>query len=160
MYAAARDPSRVTLPGVVPIRLDVTRPEDATAAARECDDVTLLDQQRGHRVARRLPARRERGRARAVLETNFFGPLHVSRAFAPVLAKNGGGAILNVLSVASWISGPSLAVYGASKSAAWAMTNALRIELEPQKTQVLALHAGFIDTDLTRDIDAPKARRK
>ena len=157
VYAAARDPSRVTLPGVVPIRLDVTRPEDATAAARECDDVTLLINNAGIASPGGFLRDESVADARAVLETNFFGPLHVSRAFAPVLAKNGGGAILNVLSVASWISSPSLAVYGASKSAAWAMTNALRIELEPQKTQVLALHAGFIDTDLTRDIDAPKS---
>ena len=157
VYAAARDPSRVTLPGVVPIRLDVTRPEDATAAARECDDVTLLINNAGIASPGGFLRDESVADARAMLETNFLGPLHVSRAFAPVLAKNGGGAILNVLSVASWISSPSLAVYGASKSAAWAMTNALRIELEPQKTQVLALHAGFIDTDLTRDIDAPKS---
>jgi NAD(P)-dependent dehydrogenase (short-subunit alcohol dehydrogenase family) len=88
---------------------------------------------------------------------NFVGPLRMSRAFAPVLAKNGGGAIINVLSVASWMNGPRLATYGASKSAAWALTNGLRIELVQQGTQVVGLHAGFIDTDLARNIDAPKS---
>jgi len=157
VYAAARDPASVTLPGVVPVKLDVTRPEDAAAAARQCGDVTLLINNAGIASTGGFLRDDSVADARAMLETNFFGPLHLSRAFAPVLAKNGGGAILNVLSVSSWISGPTLAVYGASKSAAWALTNALRIEFEQQKTQVLALHAGFIDTDLTRNIDAPKS---
>ena len=94
--------------------------------------------------------------AREQFEVNFVAPLRMARAFAPVLAKNGGGAIINVLSVASWMNGP-LATYGASKSAAWALTNGLRIELAQRGTQVVGLHAGFIDTDLTRDIDAPKS---
>jgi len=88
---------------------------------------------------------------------NFVGPLRMARAFAPLLAKNGGGAIINVLSVASWMNGPGLATYGASKSAAWALTNGVRIELAQQGTQVVGLHAGFIDTDLARDFDAPKS---
>jgi NAD(P)-dependent dehydrogenase (short-subunit alcohol dehydrogenase family) len=95
--------------------------------------------------------------AREQFEVNFVGPLRMARAFAPVLAKNGGGAIINVLSVASWMNGPGLATYGASKSAAWALTNGLRIELAQQGTHVVGLHAGFIDTDLTRNIDAPKS---
>ena len=81
----------------------------------------------------------------------------MSRAFAPVLAANGGGAILNVLSVASWISSPMLAVYGSSKAAAWSLTNGLRQELRAQGTQVLGMHMGFVDTDLVRDIDRPKS---
>jgi NAD(P)-dependent dehydrogenase (short-subunit alcohol dehydrogenase family) len=95
--------------------------------------------------------------AREQFEVNFVGPLLIARAFASVLAKNGGGAIINVLSVASWMSSPGLATYGASKSAAWALTNGLRIELAQQGTHVVGLHAGFIDTDLTRNIDAPKS---
>ncbi len=91
-----------------------------------------------------------------MMETNFIGPLRLSRAFASTLAANGGGAIINVLSVASWISPPMLGVYGASKAAAWSLTNGLRHELREQNTHVLGLHAGFIDTDLVRDIDAPK----
>ena len=91
------------------------------------------------------------------METNVFGPMRLSRAFAPVLARNGGGAILNVLSVASWINRPMLGVYGMSKSAAWGLTNSLRHELRPQGTQVVGLHVGFVETDLTRDIDQPKS---
>jgi len=82
--------------------------------------------------------------------------LHVSKAFAPVLKANGGGALLNVLSVVSWVTG-AMAAYSASKSAAWSLTNALRLELAPQNTQVLALHMGFVDTDLARGFDAPKS---
>jgi len=82
--------------------------------------------------------------------------LRVSKAFAPVLAAHGGGALLNVLSIVSWISNGQLAAYAASKSAAWSLTNSLRHELAAQKTQVLALHMAFVDTDLVRGIDGPK----
>jgi short-subunit dehydrogenase len=82
--------------------------------------------------------------AREQFEVNFVGPLRMARAFAPVLAKNGGGAIINVLSVASWMNGPTLATYGASKSAAWALTNGLRIELattgHPGRRAACSLH--------------------
>jgi short-subunit dehydrogenase len=83
---------------------------------------------------------------------------HVAKkAFAPVLAANGGGALLNALSVASWINAPMLGAYGLSKSAAWALTNGLREELRPQHTQVIALHMGFVDTDIRR---RPPRRRE
>ena len=91
-----------------------------------------------------------------MFETNFFGMLRVSQAFAPALKKNGGGALLNVLSIASWINGGLLAGYAASKAAAWSLTNALRHELAAQKTQVTALHMAFVDTDLVRALDQPK----
>jgi NAD(P)-dependent dehydrogenase (short-subunit alcohol dehydrogenase family) len=91
-----------------------------------------------------------------MMETNVYGLLRVSQAFAPVLAANGGGALLNVLSVASWLSAPVLAAYAVSKAAAWSATNGLRNELRAQGTQVLGLHVGFIDTDLTRGFEAPK----
>lgn len=157
VYAGARDPASVNLAGVVPIRLDVTRDDDVAAAARQAPDVNLLINNAG--IARfgaflgdgAIEASREH------FEVNVIGPLRMARAFAPVLARNGGGGILNVLSVASWINGPLLATYGASKSAAWALTNGLRIELEGQGTQVLGLHAGFIDTDMTQEVTAPKS---
>ena len=157
VYAGARNPDAVALPGVVPLRLDVTRDEDVVAAAREAADVTLLVNNAGIAVPGGFLADGAIEAAREQFEVNFFGPLRMARAFAPVLRKNGGGAIINVLSVASWMNGPLLATYGASKSAAWALTNGLRIELEAQGTQVLGLHAGFIDTDLARGIDAPKS---
>jgi len=156
VYASARDPSKVTLAGVVPVKLDVTHPEDAAAAALACGDVTLLVNNAGIASTGGFLREESVDEARRLFETNFFGMLHVSRAFAPVLARNGGGAIVNVLSVSTWISG-ALSVYGASKSAAWALTNGLRLELAERGTQVLALHAGFIDTDLTQGIDGPKS---
>jgi NAD(P)-dependent dehydrogenase (short-subunit alcohol dehydrogenase family) len=157
VYAAARDPSSVTLPGVVPVKLDVTKPEDIAAAARACGDVTLLINNAGIAATGGFLAEDAIASAQRHLDTNFFGPLRLTQAFAPILAVNGGGAILNVLSIASWINVPLLGNYGMSKSAAWAMTNGTRIELAEQKTQVLALHVGYIDTDLTDGFDVPKS---
>jgi NAD(P)-dependent dehydrogenase (short-subunit alcohol dehydrogenase family) len=157
VFAAARDPARITLPGVVPIALDVTDPAAIARAVRDCGDVTVLVNNAGIADLGGFLAEDALASARRHLETNFFGPLAMAQAFAPVLAKNGGGAILNVLSIASWINRPLLGVYGASKSAAWALTNGLRHELRDQRTQVTALHMGFVDTDLTRALDVPKS---
>ncbi|SAI40032.1 short chain dehydrogenase [Bordetella ansorpii] len=155
VYAAARNPASVVQAGVTPVRLDVTQADDAAALAAQCGDVTLVINNAG--IAREgafLAAAMDD--IREQMETNFFGMLRVSQAFAPVLAAHGGGALLNVLSVASWINRPQLAGYGATKSAAWALTNGLRHELQAQGTQVLGLHMGFVDTDLTRGLDVPK----
>jgi len=158
VYAAARDPASVTLAGVVPLRMDVTDAEQVAAAARDCGDVDIVINNAGIAAFGGFLAEGSVESLRRHVETNVVGPLLVARAFAPVLAANGGGALLNVLSVASWINGPLLGVYAASKSAAWGMTNGLRAELRAQGTQVTALHVGFIDTDLTVDIDAPKLK--
>jgi NAD(P)-dependent dehydrogenase (short-subunit alcohol dehydrogenase family) len=90
------------------------------------------------------------------MQTNYFGTLAMCRAFAPVLAANGGGALVNMLSIVSWFANPVNGSYSASKAAAWAMTNGIRIELARQGTLVVAVHAGFIDTDMAAGIDAPK----
>ncbi len=156
VYAAARDPASITLPGVEAIRLDVTKPDEVAAAAQRCGDVTLLVNNAGVAIFGGI-LDSSLDAVRAQFETNYIGPLLLSRAFAPVLKANGGGAVLNVLSVASWISSPALAVYGSSKSAAWSLTNGLRHELRGQGTQVLGLHMGFVDTDLTRGIELPKS---
>ena len=157
VYAGARDPATVTEPGVEAIRLDVTKPDDVRAAAAIAADVVLLINNAGIAFQGGFLAQDSEEVARRQLETNFFGMLRMSKAFAPILAANGGGALLNVLSVASWMSSGGLSTYAASKSAAWSLTNSLRIELAPQNTQVLALHMAFVDTDLTRGIDAPKS---
>jgi NAD(P)-dependent dehydrogenase (short-subunit alcohol dehydrogenase family) len=157
VYAGARNPASVTLAGVEAIKLDVTNPNDIAAVAERCKDVTLLVNNAGIGHMSTLFAEGNIASAHAQFETNVFGPLRLSQAFAPALAANGGGAILNVLSVASWNNSPQLALYGVSKSAAWAMTNALRNELRAQRTQVLGMHVGFVDTDLTRGIDMPKS---
>ena len=157
VYAAARDPGSVKLPGVLPIQLDVTDPEQVARAARECRDVTLLINNAGVAETGGFLLDTAEEAARRQLDVNFFGMLRMAQAFAPVLAAHGGGALLNVLSIASWINRPLLGTYGATKSAAWALTNGLRHELREQGTQVTALHMGFVDTDLTRGIDMPKS---
>lgn len=156
VYAGARDPASVTLPGVQAIQLDVTSDQDVAAAAALAKDVTLVINNAGIAAIGGFLAEDSIESARRHLETNLLGSLRVAQAFAPVLAANGGGGLLNVLSIASWINRPRLGVYGMSKSAAWALTNGLRHELREQGTQVLGLHMGFVDTDLTRDLDAPK----
>lgn len=157
VYAAARDPSHVSLPGVTPVRLDVNVPADIEAAAQLAGDVTIVVNNAGIANFGSFLADDAEAVLRSHLETNVMGVLRVSRAFAPVLARNGGGALVNVASVASWISSPVLASYAVSKSALWSLSNGLRNDLRAQGTQVLSLHMGFVDTDLTQGIDMPKA---
>ena len=157
VYAAARDPSTLTQPGVEALRLDVNKPEDIAAAVQRAADVTLVINNAGSAQPGGFLAADSEAVARRIFETNFFAMLRMSQAFAPVLGRNGGGALLNVLSVAAWVNGGELAAYSASKSAAWSLTNALRYELAAQRTQVLGLHMAYVDTDLTRGLDAPKS---
>ena len=157
VYAAARDPSSLApQPGVQALRLDVNNPEDVAAAAALASDVTLVINNAGIAQPGGFMAADSEEVMRRIFETNVFGVLRVSKAFAPVLQANGGGALLNVLSVASWVNGGELAAYSASKSAAWSLTNALRHELAAHHTQVLGLHMAYVDTDLTRGFDVPK----
>lgn len=157
VYAAARDPATVTLPGVVPVRLDVTQPERAAALAHELTDVTLLVNNAGIAEFGELLAPGAIDGLQRQFETNAIGPLRLVQAFAPVLARNGGGAVVNMLSVLSWLTLPGrTGGYSASKSAAWALSNALRHELQAQRTQLLSVHAAFIDTDMARGAPGPK----
>ncbi|MGF6999822.1 SDR family oxidoreductase [Paraburkholderia sp. GAS32] len=157
VYAGVRDSAGVTDFGVQPLRLDVTKPDDVAAAADFASDVTLVINNAGIAQPGGFLAQDSEDVARRMFETNFFAMLRMSKAFAPILKANGGGALLNVLSIASWVNGGELAAYSASKSAAWSLTNALRNELVAQNTQVLALHMGFVDTDLTHGFDVPKS---
>ena len=156
VYAAARNPATVTLPGVQALQLDVTKPDQIAAAVRQAGDVTLVINNAGIAQPGGFLAEDSEAVTRRIFETNVYGVLNVSKAFAPVLKANGGGALLNVLSVASWVNGGELAAYSASKSAAWALTNSLRHELAAQKTQVLGLHMAYVDTDLTKGFEVPK----
>lgn len=156
VYGGARDPSTIKQPGVQAVRLDVTKPAEIAAAAALAGDVTLLINNAGVGHVGGFLAPDSEEVARRQLETNYFGMLRTSKAFAPVLATNGGGALLNVLSIVSWVNAGQLSAYAASKSAAWSLTNSLRFELAPQKTQVLALHMAFVDTDLVRAIEGEK----
>src|SRR3984957_8032575 len=137
VYAAARNPESVDLAGVIPIALDVTDPASvATGASLLTGDPADV---------------------RLELDTHFFGTLEVTRAFAPQLAAQQRSAVLNILSVLSWVSLPASGAYCAAKSAEWSLTNALRQELAPQGTRVSSLHVGYMDTDMARVVDAPKS---
>lgn len=157
VYAAARDPSQVTLPGVIPVKLDVTNVDDVAALAVQCADVTLLVNNAGIGRVGGIAQGDSASLLREQLETNVFGILNMSSAFAGILGRNGGGAMLNILSILSWVNTPTLGAYGVTKAAAWALTNSLRTELRAQGTQVVGFHAGFIDTDMIRAFDVPKA---
>ena len=155
VYAAARQPERITLAGVERVRLDVTNPEDVAAAARQCTDVNLLINNAGIALRTGFLAPDSVEASRSEMETNYYGPLLLSRAFAPVLAKNGGGAIVNLLSVLSWVAADT---YSASKAAAWALTNWLRTALREQGTQVVGVHAGLVDTEMASGFTLPKVK--
>jgi NAD(P)-dependent dehydrogenase (short-subunit alcohol dehydrogenase family) len=157
VYAAARDPQSITLEGVVPVALDVTDAAQVAAVARDLRDVTLLVNNAGISRGANLLGEGSVEAARAEFETNFFGPWLLARAFAPVLAANGGGAIVNVLSALAWVTFPGVATYSASKSAAWSLSNGLRNELKAQGTQVTSLHVGYMDTDMARGAQGPKS---
>jgi NAD(P)-dependent dehydrogenase (short-subunit alcohol dehydrogenase family) len=156
VYGAARDTATITNQDVIPVLLDVTNPNDIASAARTCRDVSIVINNAGIGRATASLAPSAVDAARAELETNYFGSLQMAQAFAPVLRDNGGGALVNVLSVLSFVSMPQAATYSASKAAAWSLTNSLRMELRRQGTLVVAVHAGFIDTDMAAGVDAPK----
>jgi NAD(P)-dependent dehydrogenase (short-subunit alcohol dehydrogenase family) len=136
VYAGVRNPDGIGLPGVVPVKIDVTDPASVSAAAARCTDVTLLvNNARIGRVNTGVLDPALIDSAREIFEINFYGMVRVSQAFVPVLSANGGGAIINVLSDATWFSRPLLTAYSATKSAAWSFTNALRIDLREKGTQ-------------------------
>jgi NAD(P)-dependent dehydrogenase (short-subunit alcohol dehydrogenase family) len=144
----------VTESGLVPVRLDLTDESSIAEAANLASDVTLVINNAGVFTGGSIlgdePALRQE------LEVNFFGPLAVSRSFAPVLAANGGGALVNMLSVLSWFSLPTSGGYPATKAALWAATNSLRLALAEQQTLVVGIHVAFMDTDMAAHVTAPK----
>ncbi len=156
VYAAARNPAAVTDAGVTPIALDITDSQRVAEVAAQCADVTLLVNNAGVLKYSTFIGAPDLDAARLEMETNYFGTLGMCRAFAPTLAANGGGAIVNMLSVTSFYTNPFDASYGASKAAAWSLTNGVRLELHHQGTLVVAVHASFIDTDMAALADAPK----
>ncbi len=155
VYAAARRPELIDLPGVVPTALDVTDHAGIGALATRLDDIDVLINNAGVAHLQR-PGSADLAVARQELEVNYLGTAAMVQAFAPILAARGGGAIVNILSVASWVGSPALSTYAASKSAAWSFTNQARIVLRPQGTLVSGVFFGYVDTDLTAGIDVPK----
>ena len=159
VYAGARNPESVDLAGVTPIALDITDPVSVAAAAAATGDVSLLINNAGSATGAGL-LDGSLADIKLELDTHFFGTLAVTRAFAPQLAAAGasvgGSAVLNVLSVLSWVSFPAIGAYSAAKAAEWSLTNALRQELAGQGTQVTGLHVGYMDTDMARHVTSPK----
>ncbi|MEV4319493.1 SDR family oxidoreductase [Actinocrispum sp. NPDC049592] len=154
VYAAARRPESVDLPGAQPLYLDVTKPESIRQAAAIAQDATLLINNAGISTHTNVTDG-DLDTIRLEMETHFFGPLGTIRAFAPVLAANGGGGILNVLSVLSWVHPLNYGAYASAKAAEWALTNAARAELADKNIQVTALHVGYMDTEMA-DYVAPE----
>jgi NAD(P)-dependent dehydrogenase (short-subunit alcohol dehydrogenase family) len=147
---AALDPKRVRT-----LQLDVTKPAQISAAAAEARDVNLLINNAGVLdFGSLLEAPGEA--VRRNMDTNYYGTLHMSRAFAPLIEGNGGGAVVNVLTVVALASMPGLGVYNASKAAAWSMTQSLRADLAKRKVQVYAVFPGPVDTDMARGIEMAK----
>jgi NAD(P)-dependent dehydrogenase (short-subunit alcohol dehydrogenase family) len=147
VYAAARRPETIDIPGVIPVQLDITDPESVARAASLAGDVNVVINNAGVATNASLLTGPSDD-VRLEMETHYFGTLSVTRAFAPIIEANGGGSILNVLSVLSWWHAPEFGAYSAAKAASWAMTDALRQELTPRGVHVAALHVGFMDTDM------------
>jgi NAD(P)-dependent dehydrogenase (short-subunit alcohol dehydrogenase family) len=156
VYAAARIPTTVTDRQVVPIELDITKPDQVMAAADRCPDVTLLVNNAATAQVSPLIGAPSLDAARQQMETNYFGTLAMCRAFAPVLAGNGGGALVNMLSIVSFFNNVTMGSFCPTKAALWSLTNGIRIELRRQGTLVVAVHSGFIDTSLAAGFNVAK----
>lgn len=154
IYAASRD-GAIDVDGVEPVKLDITDPAQIQAAAAAASDVQVLINNAGISTGTSVVSG-DVADIRREMDTNFFGPLLMTQAFAPILKANGGGAIVNIVSALSWFTLPSAGAYAASKAAAWSLTDSTRLELADQGTQVVGVHMGLVDTDMTAGTDAPK----
>ena len=156
VFAGVRDPSRLEVAGVEAVELDVTDAAQVAAAAACCGEVTLLVNNAGVLRHAALIGVATMDDARYEMEVHYFGTLALCRAFAPVIERNGGGAIVNMHSVVSFFTPPDSGSYAASKAAQWSLTNGVRSELAPRGIHVVGVHVGFVDTDMASDVDAPK----
>jgi NAD(P)-dependent dehydrogenase (short-subunit alcohol dehydrogenase family) len=166
VYASARQPQNISLEGleglegleagrVERLALDITDPAAVRRAAEQAPDVTLLVNNAGSNTWQNLVAG-NLDQIRLEMETHLFGALDMVRAFAPALRRNGGGAVLNVLSAMSWFGYPGSNAYHVAKAAAWAMTNGVRLELADQGILVTGVHLGLADTDMSAGFDGAK----
>ncbi|WP_236792257.1 SDR family oxidoreductase [Amycolatopsis sp. GM8] len=157
VYATARRPELIEAsdPRVVPLHLDLLDAQSVANAAAAASDVTLLVNNAGVATHANLLTG-DLEQIRLEHDTHFFGTLAVTRAFAPVLAANGGGAVVNILSVLSWMANNAAGAYCTAKAAEWSLTNVLRLDLAGQKTLVQAVHLGAADTDIMAGYDVPK----
>ena len=154
VYATARSPHTPPDRRIVPLALDVTNDNSVAEAAEAATGVSIVVNNAG--IALNTPVLdAPLADIRAELETNLFGIIRVSRAFAPILARHPSSSLVNVLSVLSWLAfGKG---YEISKAAAWSATNSMRVRLRDQGTVVTALHVAYMDTDMTARLDVPKA---
>lgn len=155
VYAGARNPETVDIPGAIPLQLDITDPQSVAAAAEVAKDVTVLINNAGSSTGASL-LESDWDTIQLEFDTHVFGTLAMVRRFAPIIEQNGGGTILNILSALSWFSIGDAGAYTAAKSAEWGLTNVLRLNLAPRNIRVAGLHVGFMDTDMTANIQAPK----
>ena len=156
VYAGARNPDTVDLPGAKVVSIDITDRASVAAAAEVAGDVTVLINNAGSSTGSGVLGG-DLEDIRLEMDTHYFGTLSVVRAFAPKIAANGGGSILNILSALSWVSLPAIGAYSAAKSAEWSLTNALRTDLADQNIRVAGLHVGYMDTDMAASVTGPKA---
>jgi NAD(P)-dependent dehydrogenase (short-subunit alcohol dehydrogenase family) len=154
VYAAARQPESVTDSRLVKVRVDLTDRATIVEAAAIASDATLVINNAG--ISTSTPILGDEDRLRQEVDVNYLGPVALSRNFAPVLGTNGGGALVNVLSALSWVTLPTTGAYAAAKAAMWSATNALRLALAEQNTLVVAVHVGYMDTDMAAHVTAPK----
>ncbi|GAA0628796.1 SDR family oxidoreductase [Brevundimonas kwangchunensis] len=162
VYAGARDPASARhleeqFPGKVQaIALDVTDHGQIAAAAAACPDVSVVVNNAGAFHNELLIGAADMSAARNEMEVNYFGPLAMARAFAPVLKSNGGGAILNVLSVGGILAAPNMGGYSPSKFAMRAAGTCIRAELAGQGTTVTSLIVGSVDTRMAAHVKGAK----
>lgn len=150
VYATSRSPEPSTDPRVVVIQAEVTDGDSVARLAALAVDATIVVNNAGVTGGKSL-LHSDLDDIRSVLETNLFGALRVTRAFAPQLA---GGTLVNIASVLSWL--PGWGAYGVSKAALWSATNSLRLELREQGTDVVGVYLGYTDTSMIADLDVPK----
>ena len=160
VYATARNPEALRAlrdARLVPLRLDVTDVEQIRAAGEAASDVELVFNNAGVSLARGIADSALLDQARREMEVNYFGPLRLLHGLAPTLARNGGGAVVNIGSAAGLTNIPMFPTYSASKAALHSLTQAARFLLGAQGTSVFGVYAGPIDTDMAREVALPKA---
>lgn len=158
VYAGMRNVDGFNEPGLTPIKVDVTDSKSVGAAARAAPDVTLLINNAGIADLTQDPlAGSFEEQCRRLFETNYYGIMRTTQAFVNTFPTDGTGGIINVLSDATWRVLPDLTAYSATKAAAWNYTNNVREFLKERNIQVLGLHVGFVDTDLTKRLNVPKS---
>lgn len=154
VYATAREPKPSGDARVISVACDVTDPNSVAAVAQMASNANIVINNAGINTGRSSLLTVDLDQVRQMFETNYFGALLVARTFAPLLGRNGGGALVNVISVMAWLTGKG--AYAHSKAALWSATNTLRVELESQGILVTGVHVGYIDTDMVKGLDVPK----